>query len=46
MNLELNQMLLNNQMMLYDFKFGAIFYRDKVDKPEDKNESFNLTSGK
>ena len=30
--------------MLYDFKFGAIFYRDKVDQPEDKNEYFDLTS--
>ena len=36
--------ILNNQMMLYDFKFGAIFYRDKVDQPEDKNEYFDLTS--
>ena len=22
----------------YNFKFGAIFYRDKIDSPNDKNE--------
>ena len=35
--------ILKNQMKLYDFQFGAIFYRDPVDSKDDKNEYFNLT---
>ena len=36
--------ILKNQMMLYDFQFGAIFYRDPIDSKKDKNEYYNLTS--
>ncbi len=36
--------ILKNQMMLYDFKFGAVFYRDPIDSPSDKNDYYNLTS--
>ena len=27
----------------YKFRFGAVFYRDQVDSPSDKNEHFQLT---
>ena len=27
-----------------DFRFGAVFYRDIIDSPEDKNEYFSFTS--
>ena len=36
--------ILKNQMMLYDFKFGAVFYRDPIDSHSDKNEYYNFTS--
>ena len=36
--------ILKNQMMLYDFKFGAVFYRDPIDSHSDKNDYYNLTS--
>ena len=36
--------ILKNQMMLYDFRFGAVFYRDPIDSHSDKNEYYNLTS--
>ena len=36
--------ILKNQMMLYDFKFGAVFYRDPMDSHIDKNEYYNFTS--
>ena len=36
--------ILKNQMMLYDFKFGAIFYRDPIDSSGDKNDYYDLTS--
>ena len=36
--------LLKNQMMLYDFQFGAVVYRDPIDSKEDKNECHDLTS--
>ena len=36
--------LLKNQMKLYDFKFGAVFYRDPIDSKEDKNEHYDLTA--
>ena len=35
---------LKNKMLLYDFKFGAIFYRDPIDSPIDKNEFYDLNS--
>lgn len=31
-------------MILYDFKFGDIFYRDHIESPRDKNDYYNLTS--
>jgi len=36
--------ILKNQMMLYDFKFGAVFYRDPIDSHSDKNDYYNFTS--
>ena len=36
--------ILKNQMMLYDFKFGAVFYRDPIDSKGDINDYYNLTS--
>jgi len=36
--------ILKKQMMLYDFKFGAVFYRDPIDSHSDKNDYYNLTS--
>ena len=36
--------ILKNKTMLYDFKFGAVFYRDPIDSHNDKNEYYNLTS--
>ena len=36
--------ILKNQMMIYDFKFGAVFYRDPIDSHDDLNEYYNLTS--
>ena len=36
--------ILKNQMMLYDFKFGAVFYRDPIDSHSDINQPYNLTS--
>ena len=27
----------------FSFRFGAVFYRDKIDSPKDKNEFFSLT---
>ena len=36
--------ILKNQMMLYDFRFGAVFYRDPIDSHSDANEYYNLTS--
>ena len=36
--------ILKDQMMLYDFKFGAVFYRDPIDSDGDRNEYYNLTS--
>ena len=37
--------ILKNQAVLFDFKFGAVFYRDPIDCPNsDKNEFFDLTS--
>ena len=36
--------ILKNQMMLYDFKFGAVFYRDPIDSDGDKNDYYNFTS--
>ena len=34
---------LKNKYSEYNFNFGAIFYRDKIDSPNDKNEYFQLT---
>ena len=34
---------LNNNYPEFDFNFGAIFYRDKIDSPSDENAFFNLT---
>ena len=34
---------LKKELRFYDFQFGAVFYRDPVDKKEDKNEYFDLT---
>ena len=31
-------------MMLYNFKFGAVFYRDPIDSKGDINDYYNLTS--
>ena len=31
-------------MMQFDFKFGAVFYRDPIDSHSDKNEHYDLTS--
>ena len=28
----------------YNFRFGAVFYRDKIDEPTDENEYFQFTS--
>jgi hypothetical protein len=36
--------ILKKQMMLYDFKFGAVFYRDPIDSQIDKNEYYPFTS--
>ena len=37
--------ILKNQALLFDFKFGAVFYRDPIDCPNsDKNEFYDLTS--
>ena len=36
--------LLKNEMMQFDFKFGAVFYRDPIDSHSDKNEHYDLTS--
>ena len=36
--------ILKNQIMLYDFKFGAVFYRDPIDSKGDINDYYNLTS--
>ena len=37
--------ILKNQAVLFDFKFGAVFYRDPIDCPNsDKNELYDLTS--
>ena len=36
--------ILEKQMMLYDFKFGAVFYRDPIDCHKDVNEYYNFTS--
>ena len=40
--------ILKNQMVFYDFKFGAVFYRDPIDTSkevsQDKNEYFDLIS--
>ena len=35
---------LKNKMLLFDFKFGVVFYRDPIDSPIDKNEFYDLTS--
>ena len=34
---------LKNKYPDYNFNFGAIFYRDKIDSPSDQNISFSLT---
>ena len=39
-----NPNILKNQLMIYDFKLGAVCYRNHIESKEDKNESFNLTS--
>ena len=36
--------ILKNQMMLYDFKFGAVFYRDPIDSKDDLHQYHDLTS--
>ena len=36
--------ILEKQMMLYDFNFGAIFYRDPIDRKNDKHEYFDLNN--
>ena len=36
--------VLKKQLMIYDFQFGVVFYRDPIDSKEDKNEYYNLTS--
>ena len=37
--------ILKNQAVLFDFKFGAVFYRDPIDCPlTDINEFYDLTS--
>ena len=36
--------ILEKQMMLFDFNFGAIFYRDPVDSKTDQHEYFNLNN--
>jgi len=36
--------ILKNQMMLYDFKFGAVFYRDPIDSHSDSNDCYPFTS--
>ena len=36
--------ILKNQMMLYDFKFGAVFYRDPIDSHSDTNDHYPFTS--
>ena len=36
--------ILKNQMILQDFKFGAVFYRDPIDSYNDKNEYYNFIS--
>ena len=32
--------ILKNQMILYDFKFCAIFYRDPIDSKSNKNDYY------
>ena len=34
---------LKNKYKDYKFRFGAVFYRDQIDSPSDKNEYFQLT---
>ena len=37
--------ILKKNLYYYDFKFGAVFYRDPIDtKGKDKHECFDLTS--
>ena len=36
--------ILEKQMMLFDFNFGAIFYRDPIDSKTDQHEYFNLNN--
>lgn len=36
--------ILKNQMMLFDFQFCALFYRDPIDSHKDKNDHYNLIS--
>jgi len=36
--------ILKKKMVLYDFKFGAVFYRDPIDSHGDINDYYNLTS--
>ena len=36
--------ILKNKMMLYDFNFGAVFYRDPIESSNDKHKYYNLIS--
>jgi len=35
--------ILEKKLVLYEFKFGAVFYRDPIDSKEDINDYFNLS---